>query len=106
VYFLFFPVSGLQLVGILVALQVLEALSLSPVSAAAHFGGMLVGWLAADGSALRRRFARYRARVNQRAREQANVRQARDIAARAVRELRVIEGGKKDPRKPNDSRLN
>jgi membrane associated rhomboid family serine protease len=43
--FLFFPMRGIHLVYITLGFAILDAISLSPVSAPAHFGGMAAGAL-------------------------------------------------------------
>lgn len=100
VYLFFFPVKGIQLVWIMLAFELLNAVSHSGVSAASHFGGMAVGWLMGDASPLRRWFLQRRLR---------NL-QAQSAALRGVRlgkadpGLRVIEGGA--GRKPRKEDLN
>jgi membrane associated rhomboid family serine protease len=100
VYLFFFPVKGIQLVWIMLAFELLNAVSHSGVSAAAHFGGMAVGWLMGDASPLRRWMLQRRLRSLQ----------AQSVALRGVRlgkadpGLRVIEGGA--GRKPRKEDLN
>jgi hypothetical protein len=62
VMFFFIPMRGIHLVYITVAFEVLNALSFSPVSAEAHFGGMAAGALFAlyQSGRLRRAWVRFR----------------------------------------------
>jgi len=100
IQFFFFPIKGIQLVWIMLAFELLNAVSHSGVSAAAHFGGMAVGWLLGDASPFRRWFLQRRLRALQ----------SQSAALRGVRlgkadpGLRVIEGGA--GRKPRKEDLN
>jgi membrane associated rhomboid family serine protease len=99
-YFFFFPMRGLHLVYITLALQVLTALSFSRVSAAAHFGGMTVGALFSitQGGPLRRWWLeRKLAKLDA---QSAALRGARRAAGPS---LRVIRGGADDD-PPKDKR--
>jgi membrane associated rhomboid family serine protease len=98
--FFFVPMKGIHLVWIMLGFELLNAVSLSAVSAASHFGGMAVGWLLGDASPLRRWYLQRKLR---------NL-QSSSAALRGMRlgkgepGLRVIEGGA--ARKPRKEDLN
>jgi membrane associated rhomboid family serine protease len=101
-YFFFFPLRGLHLVYLTLALQVLSALSFSNVSAACHFGGMAAGALYAStqGGPLRRWWLQRRlGRLQAQAGALRGTAAARRAAGPA---LRVIKGGGGDA--PKDKR--
>ncbi len=94
--FFFVPMKGIHLVYILLALELLNAVSLSGVSAASHFGGMAVGWLLGDGSPFRGWYLQRRLKSLQK--QSAALKGMR--LGKADPGLRVIEGGAgKRPRK-------
>jgi membrane associated rhomboid family serine protease len=100
--FLFFilPLKGIHIVYASIALEVLNALSFSSVSAAGHFGGMFAGFLVGEASPLRRYFLKMRLR---RLEAQAAALRASSPKGRAGGPpLRVIQGGQKAP--PKDKR--
>jgi membrane associated rhomboid family serine protease len=99
----FFPVKALHLVYITIALEVLNTVSLSPVSAAAHWGGMFTGYLLCDSSPVRRVFLKYRLRRLEAQAASIGLRSMRAASRRAGPPLRVIPGGQKDP--PKDKRF-
>lgn len=94
VLFFLLKLTGKQLAWLLLALEALEAVSLSRGSAAAHLGGMAVGTalaMAWEPTAVRRwvlerRLARLEARRDE----------LRRSNRRGASGLRVIEGGKRD----------
>lgn len=100
VNFFFFPMKGIHLVLLMIALELLNAVSLSAVSASAHFGGMAVGYFLGDASPLRKWFLQRKLRSLQ----------SQSAALRGMRlgkgepALRVIEGGA--GRKPRKDELN
>jgi membrane associated rhomboid family serine protease len=100
VNFFFFPMKGIHLVFLMIGLEILNAISFSGTSAAAHFGGMAVGYLLGDASPLRRWFLQRKLKSLQ----------SQSVALRNVRlgkgepALRVIEGGA--GRKPRKEELN
>lgn len=100
VNFFFIPMKGIHLVLIMIGLELLNAVSFSGTSAAAHFGGMAVGYLLGDASPLRKWFLQRKLRSLQ----------AQSVALRGMRlgkgepALRVIEGGA--GRKPRKEELN
>src|SRR5687768_5945317 len=61
IYFFFvLPLKGIHLVYVTLAFEVLNALSLSSVSAAGHFGGILIGFFYGEHSPARRLYLRLR----------------------------------------------
>jgi len=91
--FMILPVTGRQLVWLVVGLGVLAIVALqgSRSGLVAPFGGMLSGWLfSGNPSTLRRFYLRLKLRRHER--ELARVRRARSQRVAASR-LRVIEGG-------------
>jgi len=100
VRFFFFPMKGIHLVFLMIAIELLNAISFSGTSAAAHFGGMAVGYLLGDASPLRKWFLQRKLKSLQ----------AQSVALRGMRlgkgepALRVIEGGA--GRKPRKEELN
>ena len=100
VNFFFIPMKGIHLVFIMLGLELLNAVSFSATSAAAHFGGMAVGYLLGDASPFRKWFLQRKLKSLQ----------AQSVALRGMRlgkgepALRVIEGGA--GRKPRKDELN
>ncbi len=100
VNFFFFPMKGIHLVLIMLGMELLNAVSFSGTSAAAHFGGMTVGYLLGDASPLRKWFLQRKLKSLQ----------AQSTALRGMRlgkgepTLRVIQGGA--GRKPRKDELN
>lgn len=104
VFFFFFRLKGIHLVYITLAMQLLTALSLSRVSAAAHLGGMAAGaiFAATRSGALRRAWLRRKL-----SRLQAEAASLHDDDERPRRrasgpELRVIRGGAARPKDKRD----
>lgn len=95
--FFFVPMKGIHLVYIMLALELLNAVSHSGVSAASHFGGMAVGYLLGDASPLRNWYLQRRLKSLQK--QSAALRGMR--LGKADPGLRVIQGGasSKKPRK-------
>lgn len=92
VNFLFLgEMKGKTFIWIIVALQLLVALSLEPVSSAVHFGGMISAWIVCRGmwrpSRWRELFKRFE--LERRRKKIEN-------------ELRVIDGAKNAPKNPRD----
>lgn len=103
IYFFFMlPLKGIHLVYVTLAFEVLNALSLSSVSAASHFGGMLVGFFFGEMSPGRRFYLKLRLKHLQ----SQSAKVAGSGAARgrsASPPLRLIHGGQKEP--PKDKRF-
>lgn len=100
VFFFFFRLTGKQLIYVTIALEVLNALSFSGVSAAAHFGGILVGFLYGESTPLRRYYLKLRLK---RLEAQSAALRASPAKRRAGSpDLRIIPGGQKGP--PKDKR--
>jgi membrane associated rhomboid family serine protease len=93
--FFFFPMRGLTLVWVTLAMQVIVALSFSNTSAAAHFGGMAAGaaFSLTQGGAVRRWWLQRKLRRLQTARD--GLRSARRASGP---DLRVIRGGGDPPK--------
>lgn len=90
-FFFFLPVKGIHLIYLTLGFEVLNALSFSSVSAAGHFGGMLVGFFFGEGSPARRLYLKLKLR-----RLQAQATALRDTKPKSRTggpPLRVIEGG-------------
>jgi membrane associated rhomboid family serine protease len=100
--FFFVPMKGIHLVYIMLAFELLNAVSHSGVSAASHFGGMAVGYLLGDASPLRQWFLQRRLRSLQK--QSAALRGMR--LGKADPGLRVIQGGASSARKPRKEDLN
>jgi membrane associated rhomboid family serine protease len=101
VYFFFFAVRGIQLIWITIAFEILNALTFSRVSAAGHFGGIVVGFLYGESSPVRRYFLK---RKLKRLEAQSAALRAPAPKRRAGGpELRVIRGGQ-DDEPPKDKR--
>ncbi len=97
-YLLVFRMRGITLVWITIGMEVLNAVSLSGTSAAAHFGGMATGALLYalwEPSPLRTIFLR---RKLDRMKAEA-ARASRSPGRSAASHLRVIQGGKDGPSK-------
>jgi membrane associated rhomboid family serine protease len=96
-FFFLFRLRGIHLVYVTLAMQVLTALSSSPVSAAAHLGGMAAGaaFAAFHSGPLRRWWLRRKL-------SRLQTESAATHPARARGGLRVIQGGGGDP--PKDKR--
>jgi membrane associated rhomboid family serine protease len=102
VFFFFFRMKGIQLVYIMIGIEILQAVSFSPISAAAHFGGMAVGGLVSWGPARRWWLQRRLGRLQ---REAASLRSQKPRSSAAASGFRVIEGGGGDGRGgPKDKR--
>lgn len=102
--FFVLPVSGRMMLLFIVGMNILYLLALDrrPDGLATPFGGMLAGWLFADGSPLRRRYLEWKL---SRIQKQLGVRPAASAEERAARlGLRVVEGGA--AKKPDKSMLN
>lgn len=102
IYFFFLlPLKGIHLVYVTLGFELLNALSLSSVSAASHFGGMLVGFFYGETSPGRRLFLRLRlSRLQSQSERLAGSGAARSRAGTPP--LRLIHGGQKEP--PKDKR--
>jgi membrane associated rhomboid family serine protease len=96
--FFFLPMRGIHLIYATVAFEILNALSFSSISAAGHFGGMLIGFLYGESSPLRRYYLKLRLR---RLQAQAEAVRASPAAKSRVGAppLKVIQGGQKGPSK-------
>jgi len=100
VNFFFFPMKGIHLVFLMLAMELLNAVSFSGTSAASHFGGMAVGYLLGDASPFRKWFLQRKLKTLQ----------SQSAALRGMRlgkgepALRVIQGGA--GRKPRKDELN
>lgn len=90
----FLRLRGVHLVYITLGLQILTALSFSRVSAAAHFGGMAAGAVFAmvQSGPLRRSWLKYK--LGRLQAEAAALERGRRVGGP---ELRVIEGGRREP---------
>jgi hypothetical protein len=104
IYFFFvLPLKGIHLVYVTLAFEVLNALSLSSVSAAGHFGGILIGFFYGEHSPARRLYLRLRLKqLQSQSQKLAGSGAARTRAAGAP-PLRLIHGGQKEP--PKDKRF-
>ena len=93
--FFFFPMRGLTLVYVTLAFEILEGLSFSNTSAAAHFGGMAAGaaFTLTQGGPVRRWWLQRKLRRLQATRE--GLRGARRASGP---DLRVIRGGGEAPK--------
>jgi membrane associated rhomboid family serine protease len=102
IYFFFLlPLKGIHLVYVTLGFELLNALSLSSVSAASHFGGMLVGFFFGEASPGRRLLLKLRLKYLQS--QSAKVAGAGAARSRAGGPpLRLIHGGQKEP--PKDKR--
>ena len=101
IYFFFLlPLKGIHLVYVTLAFEVLNALSFSSVSAAGHFGGMLVGFFYGETSPGRRLFLKLRLRRLQSQSEK--LAGAARVTRAGAPPLRLIHGGQKEP--PKDKR--
>jgi membrane associated rhomboid family serine protease len=101
--FLFFvlPLKGIHLVYVTLAFEVLNALSFSSVSAAGHFGGMLMGFFFGEMSPGRRFLLKLRLKhLQSQSAKVAGSGAARSRAGGPP--LRLIPGGQKEP--PKDKR--
>lgn len=98
-FLLFFRLKGMHMVYVTIALQLLTALSLNNVSAAAHFGGMAAGalFVVTQTGRLRRWWLERRLRSLQ-----AEKDALRGERVRRGPPLRVIKGGADEP--PKDKR--
>lgn len=99
IWFFFFRLRGLHLVYVTLGIQLLTALSLSNVSAAAHFGGMTVGaaFAATRSGPLRRWWLQRRlARLQEEAADLGAEKPARRRIGGP--DLRVIQGGADRPK--------
>lgn len=102
--YLFFvlPLKGIHLVYVTLAFEILNALSLSSVSAAGHLGGMLVGFFYGETSPARRLYLRLRLKqLQSQSQKLAGSGAARSRAGAPP--LRLIHGGQKEP--PKDKRF-
>ena len=99
--FFVLPVSGKGLIVFVVGLNVLYLIALEsrPEGLAGPFGGMLAGWLLADGSPLRRFYLQWRFK-----RLQTASQSLRSLGVQRGPSLRVIEGG--GGKKPDKRTLN
>jgi membrane associated rhomboid family serine protease len=102
IYFFFLlPLKGIHLVYVTLGFEVLNAVSLSSVSAAAHFGGMVMGFFYGETSPGRRLYLRLRLkRLQSQSQKLAGSGAARSRAGAPP--LRLIHGGQKEP--PKDKR--
>jgi len=101
IYFFFLlPLKGIHLVYVTLGFEILNALSLSSVSAASHFGGMLVGFFFGETSPGRRLILKLRLRHLQSQSAKVGGSAARSRASGPP--LRLIHGGQKEP--PKDKR--
>jgi membrane associated rhomboid family serine protease len=100
IYFFFLlPLKGIHLVYVTLGFEILNAVSFSSVSAAAHFGGMLVGFFYGEASPGRRLFLRLRLkRLQSQSEKLAGAARSRAGAP----PLRLIHGGQKEL--PKDKR--
>jgi membrane associated rhomboid family serine protease len=84
-FFLLGAMKARTFMWILVGIELLVALSWDPTSSSAHFGGMLAGWVIAKDLWRPSHWS-----------EKARRRKLLAERQRIERELRIIEGGKKD----------
>ena len=101
IYFFFvLPLRGIHLVYITIAYEILNALSFSSVSAAGHFGGMLIGFCYGESSPLRRFYLQ--ARLRRLKAQSESLRGGAPKPRTGGPPLRLIHGGQKEP--PKDKR--
>lgn len=98
-FFFFLPLKGRHLIWATLGFEILNALSFSSISAAGHFGGMLVGFLYGEGSPVRRWYLQAKLK---RLQNQAEDLRDKDRRRRGGPSLRVISGGRDEP--PKDKR--
>ncbi len=98
--FMIVPVTGRQLIWIVVGVGVLAVIALqgSQCGLISPFGGMLSGWLlSGNPTTLRRLYLRLKLRQHERELERMKRHRSQRVAASG---LRVIEGGGRDPQDP------
>ncbi|MEM1026113.1 MAG: rhomboid family intramembrane serine protease [Myxococcota bacterium] len=84
-FFLLGEMTGLQFVYIIVGIQLLYALSFSAVSSTSHFGGIIAAWILCRGI--------WRPSAWKQWMRKGKLKKQR---ARVERELRILEGGRRD----------
>ncbi len=103
--FLVLPVSGTMMIAFIVGMNILYviAMEVRPDGLITPFGGMLAGFLMADGSPVRRAYLNWKL---QRLKAQSAALSSGPKGRGRAAHLTVIRGGQADEKKPDKSMLN